>query len=176
MMLDGPRGSGFTADEGGAFRVSDEEDLRPALAELAQQVARRNADPDITLVEFARSDIIKALDAFGPAVLSSAHVVHVRATRQVRMVRLNSRAEPPRIQIAEPALTVTVSDNHRLPSIVADSIYQRDDFDRLRHFDHIKDRVHAIDNEIDDPGFRRLDEELTAMVEAIVRPYRNLIA
>ncbi|MFD1151366.1 hypothetical protein [Saccharothrix hoggarensis] len=176
MLLDGDRGHGFSADAGGAFRVSREENLGPALAALAQRVAQNRGETAVTLVEFARSDVVKALDVFGEAVLSSARVIHVRASTDVRSARLVSRAQAPRIQVAEPNITVTVSDDHRLPSIVANSLYVSDGFDRLRVYDRVAGRVHAIDNEVDDPSHTRLDEELTGFIEDIVRPYRALNA
>jgi dephospho-CoA kinase len=174
MMLDGDRGAGFTADTGGAFRVSDEEDLHPALTTLAQRVSRNQGGTRITLVEFARSDVVKALHAFGSGVLSTARVIYVRAPSEVRTARLEARARPPHIEVVEPGINVTVHDDHRLPRAVADSMYASDDFPRLRAHDGLVGRVHALDNEVDDPRHTRLDEALTGFVEEVVRPYRAL--
>ncbi|MBB5954302.1 dephospho-CoA kinase [Saccharothrix tamanrassetensis] len=176
LMLNEDRGRGFTADVGGAFRVSNEENLRPALDALAQRVWKNRATSAITLVEFARSDVIKALNVFGEAVLSSCHLIHVRASTEVRSARLGARAQPPRIQITEPDITITVSDDHRLPSVVANSLYVVDDYGKLRVHDSVAGRVHAIDNELDDPNGAEVDAELDGFIENIVRPYRTLVA
>ncbi|QFZ22891.1 nucleoside/nucleotide kinase family protein [Saccharothrix syringae] len=176
MRLDGNRGTGFTAEAGGAFRVSSEQDLTPALTALAQRVWRNQGGTPVTLVEFARSDVVEALNTFGAAVLSSARVIHVRAPAEVRSARLESRAQPPRLEVVEPSINVIVSDDHRLPSAVAESIYASDNFGRLRAHEGVVGRVHAIDNEVDDPGHARLDEALTGFIEEVVRPYRALSA
>ncbi|MFT7840083.1 AAA family ATPase [Saccharothrix sp. BKS2] len=174
MLLDGDRGLGFAPDAGGAFRVSGEEDLAPALNALAQRVWRNQGSTRVTLVEFARSDVVKALDAFGSTVLSSARVIHVRAPEEVRAARLESRAQPPRIEVTEPGINVVVSDDHRLPGVVARSVYASDGFSGLRAHEGVVGRVHAVDNEGDDPSGARLDEALTGFVEDVVRPYRAL--
>ncbi|CAL9346358.1 hypothetical protein SUDANB95_00373 [Actinosynnema sp. ALI-1.44] len=176
LKLDDDRGRGFVADGAGAFRVDSEENLRPALSALAQRVGQNHAKPSITLVEFARTDVAKALSAFGDAVLSSCQVIHVRASTQVRSTRLAARAQPPRVQITGPGITVTVSDDHRLPSLAAKSLYRADDYRRLRSHDSISGRVHAIDNDLDDPTWVAIDKELDNFIEGIIRPYRALAA
>ncbi|MEU4804886.1 hypothetical protein [Actinosynnema sp. NPDC023587] len=176
LLLDDERGHGFTADAGGAFRVASEENLRPALDALAQRVWRNISTSSITLVEFARSDVVKALNVFGESVLSSCHLIHVQASTEVRTNRLGARAQPPRVHITEPDITITVSDDHRLPSVVANSLYLADDFGRLRAHDSVAGRVHAIDNELDDPTCAKVDGELDGFIEDIVRPYRALAA
>ncbi|WNV91744.1 hypothetical protein [Umezawaea sp. Da 62-37] len=173
MMLDEQRGQGFSAELGGAFKVDHEENLHPALHALAHQVSKNRGEASITLVEFARTDVVSALKVFDAELLSNAHLIYVRASATTRSGRLDSRAQPPRIRIAPSGLSIVVPDDHRLPSS-AKSMYLTDDFDQVRVHEGIADRVHIIDNEIHDPTFARLDEKLDRFVEDVVRPYQSL--
>lgn len=121
IQLDEGRGDGFSPEQGGAFRVDSEKYLEPALHSLAKQVWENKSRTPLTLVEFARSDVVAALQVFGDEMLSSSQVIHVQASNAVRAKRLEARAQPPRIQVTNPAINVLVSDNHRLPSTAANS-------------------------------------------------------
>jgi hypothetical protein len=166
--------AGFSPDVGGAFRVDNERYLEPALHSLAKHVwANLNRTP-ITLVEFARSDMISALKVFGEEVLSHAQVIYVRASAPLRAVRLEARAQPPVTQISNTAIKVVVSDNHRLPSTAAKSLYVADNFANLAKERTLAGRVHQMENDLDDPAFVKLDEKLDAFIETVVRPYKAL--
>jgi len=175
ILLDDGR-TGFSPDAGGAFQVNDERILEPALHSLAQQVWANTRRTPITLVEFARSDMIAALRVFGEDVLSRAQIIYVRASAPLRAVRLEARAQPPRTQVSSAAVTVLVSDNHRLPSSAANLIYAADNFASLAAERTLDGRVYQLENELDDPAFVKLDEKLDSFVEKIVRPYRTLVA
>jgi len=174
MMLDEDCGQGFTAEHGGAFKVSREEDLRPALVSLAKRVWQNKGQTPITLVEFARTDVVHALKVFGAEVLENSQIIYVQASNEVRSTRLESRAQPPRIDVTAPGISITVSDDHRLPSVIAKSMYLADDFSRVRVHEGVANRVHAIDNEIDDPTHARVDEKLDGFIEDVIRPYKTL--
>lgn len=177
IKLDASHGEGFYPDIGGAFRVDTEKRLEPALHALAKRVWENRGRSPITLVEFARADLVGALQVFGDEVLASAQVVHVRASAEVRAVRLEARAKPPRIQVMAPTgINVEVSDDHRLPSTAAKSLYTSEDFTRLAKHRGLVNRIHQLDNEANDPTEALLDAKLDDFVDTIVRPYRTLAA
>lgn len=99
ILLDESRGSGFRPAAGGAFAVDNEVYLRPALHALAERVWANQSTARITIVEFARADIISALREFGDEVLRHSHLLHVDASAEVRERRLAQRAQPPDIQV-----------------------------------------------------------------------------
>ncbi|MET0136530.1 MAG: hypothetical protein ABW215_23325 [Kibdelosporangium sp.] len=173
INLDDGRGAGFTAHTGGAFHVRDERDLEPALQSLSRTVSRHRERTPLTLVEFARSDLVAALRVFGEEVLSSAHVIHVEASDAARTMRLTKRAQPPRVAIRGQGILVQPSDDHQLPTTAARSLYASEDFTRLRDLKEFEGRVHQIDNEADDAQFARIDEKLDAFIEDIIRPYKS---
>ena len=174
MLLGDGRGTGFSAQLGGAFQVEREENLRPALHTLGHRVWENRRSSPITLVEFARADTIGALQVFGDEVLAASQIIHVRAPDAVRAARLATRGEPPRISVAGQSINLVVSDEHRLPSNAADTLYRKDDFTLLKAQKSVSGRVHLIDNDTD--GRAHIDQQLTAFVEAVVRPYRGLAA
>jgi hypothetical protein len=174
MRLGDGRGTGFTAELGGAFQVDREESLLPALHSLGHRVWQNRSGTPITLVEFARSDTINALQAFGDEVLAAARIIHVRATDAVRAERLAKRGEPPRISVVGQSINLVVSDDHRLPSNAAEALYRTDDFALLKAQKNLSGRIHLIDNDAGDAT--TIDEQLTAFIEAVVRPYRELAA
>jgi len=138
------------------------------LHSLAKQVCENKGRAPLTLVEFARSDLVAALQVFGDEMLSSSQVIHVQASNAVRARRLETRAQPPRIQVTNPTINVLVSDNHRLPSTAANSLYRTDDFGRLQTHPSLAGRIHHIENEDDDPTLARLDDKLDGFVEDIL--------
>src|SRR5262245_12190656 len=123
ILLDETRGAGFSAERGGAFKVDNEVYLRPALHALAARVWVNRTATKITIVEFARSDIAAALREFGEDILLRSQLIYISADQETRLRRLHARAEPPRIQIADLAISVVVSDDHRLPSSAESSLY-----------------------------------------------------
>lgn len=172
INLDDGRGEGFAAHTGGAFQVRDEHDLEPALQELSKKVwASRDRTP-LSLVEFARSDLVSALHVFGEEVLSRAHIIHVQASEAARSLRLAKRAQPPRIVINGQNIVIHPSDDHQLPSAAARSLYTSDSFTRLQSLKEFSGRVHQIDNDSDDPAFALLDKKLDTIIADIIRPYR----
>ncbi len=174
IQLGEGRGEGFSPEMGGAFRVDSEKCLEPALHSLAKQVWENKCRTPLNLVEFARSDVVAALQVFGDEMLSSSHVIHVQASNTVRAKRLEARAQRPRIQVINPAINVLVSDDHRLPSTAASSLYLTDDFGRLQTHPNLVNRVHQVENNEDDPTLARLDDKLDGFIEGIVRPYKAL--
>lgn len=173
MMLDGERGKGFSAAQGGAFKVDSEDLLKPALNDMALRISGRRKQASIALVEFARSDIGPALGAFGQAITSSAQLIYVQTSAQTRTERLGTRSQPPRISLAANDIRITLSDDHRLPRAVAESLYLADDFTRVQAGSEVGDRWHVLDNDLDDRGHARIEEKLNGFIEDIIRPYRT---
>jgi hypothetical protein len=171
MLLDGDRGAGFSASQNGAFRIDDEDLLKPALNEMALRISGREQS-SIALAEFARSDIGPALTTFGQEVTSAAHLIYVRTSAGTRTERLRLRSQPPRINVMANDIRITLSDDHRLPPAVAESLYLTDDFDRVQADSAVGDRWHVLDNDVDDRGHTRIEEKLDGFIEDIIRPYR----
>lgn len=64
-----------------------------------------------------------------------------------------------------------VSDDHRLPSTVAESLYDADDIAALLRDRNLASRVYRIDNNADDPSGARIDRSLDDFITSIARPY-----
>ncbi|MGW4827262.1 hypothetical protein [Amycolatopsis sp. SB7-3] len=172
MLLGDGRGAGFSAQQGGAFQVEREDDLRPALHTLGHRVWENRRSNPITIVEFARADTIGALQVFGDKVLAASQIIHVRASDTKRSARLARRGEPPKISVTGQSISLEVSDEHRLPSNAADTLYSRDDFALLKAQKNIANRLFLVENDAEEKA--HVDEQVTAFVEAVVRPYRVL--
>ncbi|KFZ80349.1 hypothetical protein ED92_23620 [Amycolatopsis sp. MJM2582] len=172
MLLGDGRGTGFSAQQGGAFQVEREDDLRPALHTLGHRVWENRRSNPITIVEFARADTIGALQVFGDKVLAASQIIHVRASDTKRSARLARRGEPPKISVTGQSISLEVSDEHRLPSNAADTLYSRDDFALLKAQKNIANRLFLVENDAEEKA--HVDEQVTAFVEAVVRPYRVL--
>ncbi|MFJ4099816.1 DEAD/DEAH box helicase family protein [Amycolatopsis japonica] len=172
MLFGDGRGAGFSAQQGGAFQVEREDDLRPALHTLGHRVWENRRSNPITIVEFARADTIGALQVFGDEVLAASQIIHVRASDTRRSARLARRGEPPKISVAGQSISLEVSDEHRLPSNAADTLYSRDDFALLKAQKNIANRLFLVENDAEEKA--HVDEQVTAFVEAVVRPYRVL--
>lgn len=175
MRLDDSRGSGFEADERGAFRVSSEEHLQPALRSLAQQVWRSVNKHEVTLVEFARADILAALREFGENIFRRAHVIYVQAPSELREQRLHRREIPPVLQIDGLSVNITVSDDHRLPSTVGKALYGIDDVAELKKSKVWQDRFTYIDNDTDEGDWRRIDEQFDHFLRRVTKPYTTVL-
>ncbi|GAA3891295.1 hypothetical protein GCM10022243_65220 [Saccharothrix violaceirubra] len=166
--------TGFVAVSGGAFDVDDERRLEPALRRLSRQVLTTVDKPMVTLVEFARADVVAALLVFGEEILSRAQVIHVRASAARRAMRLEARAQPARVQVdGLRGVTVELSDNHLVPATAASSRYVGDDAAALAPHRVFDGRLHHVDNELDDPV--GLDRRLDGFVDDVIRPYRTLV-
>jgi dephospho-CoA kinase len=171
MQLDDGRGAGFSAEAGGAFRVEREENLQPALHELGRRVWQNHCGTPLTLVEFARSDVVAALQVFGDDVLSASQVIHVVAPETVRAARLTARGQPPRIHITGQSIHLEVSDDHRLPSTAAKTLYTGDNIAALKMQKTLQGRIHVIDNN-SDTGRERIDKDLDDFIENVVSHYK----
>jgi AAA domain len=161
----------FEPESGGAFRVSHEADLNPALHALAEPVWANKGKGVITLVEFARSNILTALQVFGDEVRARSQVVYVQASDARRQERLQARAQPPIIKVGEEVISVVVSDNHRLPSVAAAELYVSDDVERLLLDRHWRSRIFQLGNDFD--GRERVDEPLKNFSNKVVHPYAS---
>ena len=175
MQLGDGRGMGFSAEAGGAFCVDHEERLQSALHALGNRVWQNRRGLPLTLVEFARSDVVAALRVFGDEVLQAAQVIHVRAPDAVRAARLATRGQPPQIHVADQSIRLLVSDEHRLPSGAADALYARDNVSMLLEQKNLAGRVHLIDNG-GEADYDRIEAELDRFVSEVARPYRALAA
>lgn len=166
IKLAPPRGMGFEPDQAGAFMVSEENYLQPALKSLASRVMYGVTSQEVTLVEFARSDILAALQEFGEESILRSQIVYVEAPPHLREERLRRRARPPELAVSSAVtITVTVSDDHRLPSAVQTSIYGLDDIIALRSDPRWHGRVFTIVNDQDhSPQFEASLDEFIARV------------
>jgi dephospho-CoA kinase len=171
MKLEPARGTGFEARTGGAFAVSDERALQPALNALTQAAAGSLSDSEVVLVEFARTDIVAALEEFGD-IGNRCRVIYIQAPAQLRSARLSSRHEPPGSSTDGRTVTFTPSDNHMLPSNVERSIYPADNINRLMISPRWRDLIFWIENDIDDGGCK-INASLDQFVEKVVSSYRH---
>jgi hypothetical protein len=170
IKLSPSRGTGFESDEAGAFTVSGESYLQPALRSLAASVLSGLSSQEVTLVEFARSDILAALQEFGDESIQRSQIIYVDAPAPLREDRLRRRARPPELAVSGAVtITVTVSDDHRLPSAAQKSIYSLDDFATLRSDLRWRDRVFTIVNDKDhSPHFK---SEVDKFIARVASPY-----
>ena len=173
MRLGDGRGTGFSAEANGAFQVDCEENLQPALHALSKRVWQNRHGTSLTLVEFARSDVVAALRMFGDEVLSASQVIHVQASDAARAARLTVRGQPPRIHVINQSIHLVVSDDHRLPSAAAKALYASDNVVRLKAQKILEGRVHSIVNDID-ADWERIDKDLDSFIENVVRPYKAM--
>jgi dephospho-CoA kinase len=172
MRLGDGRGTGFFAEPSGAFRVECEENLQPALHALGKRVWQNRLCTSLTLVEFARSDIVSALQVFGDEVLSASQVIHVQAADAVRAARLSARGQPPRIQVINQSIQLIVSDDHRLPSMAAKALYVSDNIARLKAQKILDGRIHTIVND-NDVNCTHIDKGIDNFIENVVRPHKQ---
>jgi hypothetical protein len=172
LKMQPARGVGFEAELGGAFSVRDENTLAPALNALAHATFESVNEYEVTVVEFARTDLLGSLQAFAE-LRSPIQVVHVEASPPRRAQRLSSRAEPPQITVEEGSLRVALSDNHALPSVVNKELYGVDDVEELMRSAQWRDRIFKIDNDLDDGG-ARIAERLQAFMDGTVAAYRAI--
>jgi dephospho-CoA kinase len=170
IRLEPNRGDGFEAHPGGAFRIRQESDMTPALHALAQSVLDRVNENEVTLVEFARADLVSALQEF-EAIRTTSQVIYVSAPSALRAERIANRAEQPETLIDGASILLNLTDNHLLPSGVERDIYGVDDVDRLVASRDWRDRVTKIDNIGDDDG-ARIDAGLRAFIEKVTNDYR----
>lgn len=165
-----PQSGGFEAVEGGAFMVKDEETLSPALRSLAQAVRESMTRTEVTLVEFARADLLSALQEFSD-ISDRAYILHVDAPADLRAQRLRRRAQPPESAVDGGLVTLTLSDDHLLPSTVERSLYGLDDVDQLAKSARWRSRIVRLQNDQDDKG-RQVDDGIRSWVDRVLQPYR----
>lgn len=161
-----PDRRGFEACPGGAFVVSEEAALKPALQALDGAVRDSLKESEVTLAEFARSDLSAALDQFDD-IRICCRIIYVQAPAQLRSARLNKRIEPPELSVDGKSVTVTPSDNHRLPSTAERSLYANDDIEQLERSPHWRGRILRIDNDVDDGGIKinaKIDEFIAGLI------------
>jgi len=170
IRLSPSRGQGFEPDHAGAFTVSEENYLRPALSSLAQRVLANVASHEVTLVEFARSDILAALQEFGDDSIMRSQIIYVEAPESLRVERLHRRERPPELTVSGAVtITVTVSDDHRLPSVAQKSIYGLDDINVLRSDQRWRGRIFTIFNDKDDSS--QVETALDEFIPRVTAPY-----
>jgi hypothetical protein len=173
IRLAPPRGAGFQADQAGAFKVPAEDYLRPALNSLAARVLSSVGSQEVTLVEFARSDILAALQEFGEQSILRSQIIYVEAPQPLREERLRRRERPPELAVSGAVtITVTVSDDHRLPSAAQKSIYGLDDITVLRSDRRWRDRVFTIVNDQDSSP--KFEATLNDFIGRVTIPYMTL--
>jgi hypothetical protein len=162
--------AGFVPHAGGGFSAPDEAALAPALRALAQATRDSLAENEVTLVEFARADLVRALREF-ESLRSSARVIHVMASETLRADRLNRRAEPLESVLNDGSIILRPSDNHPLPSTAVRTLYRSDGITQLRMSRRWGNSIFEIDNGLDDGG-ARIDAALDEFVESVLNPYR----
>lgn len=173
ILLDDTRGRGFRPSLGGAFRVADEIHLKPALKSLAEQVWSSKSATRITLVEFARADMLDALREFGDDVLLRSQVIHVHAEPETRDRRLKVRATPPMIAVDQLSVNISVSDDHRLPTTAAGELYDHEGLDELLKYRALQGRIFQIDNNADTATQAETQERLSEFVNSVTKAYES---
>jgi hypothetical protein len=171
LKLNPPRGNGDRAHEGGAFAVREEGVLAPALRALATETRSGTPSSEVTLVEFARADLVFALQEFAEAA-PWARVIHVSAPEELRLARLNRRVTPPEVRVDGNTIKLKVSDNHLLPSVAERSLYGFDHVEELKKAHRWRDKIFEIDNSLDDAG-SNIEAGLTDFIETVIKPYRT---
>jgi dephospho-CoA kinase len=166
-------GNGFRAHDGGAFTVSSEKLLANALRMLHADVKEAMQSAEVTVVEFARADLITALHEFDD-IRSKSRVIYVKAPCDLRQERLAKRAVPPEIKVCGNAITVSLSDNHLLPSAAERTLYANDNAQVLRESANWRDRICDFDNETD--GNTIIEKRLDEFIQSILSPYRQVAA
>jgi dephospho-CoA kinase len=169
LHMDPPSTNGYDAYPGGAFVAHDEDALRPALRALAGEVRDATRVHEVTLVEFARSDLVAALGEF-EAIRCRSQVIHVSAPPEVRLARISRRARPPELKVVGEVIELKLSDDHLLPSLAERKLYATDGIDVLKTSRPWRDRVFEISNGVD--GDSHVDQELKRFVERVIAPYR----
>lgn len=170
IMLEPRRIDGFEASAGGAFAVKDETALRPALQALEAAVRASLKECEVTVAEFARSDYVAAFDQFDD-IRSRCWILYVQAPADLRADRLGRRVEPPELTVEGTSVTLTPSDNHRLPSVPLQSIYATDDIETLAKSRHWRGRIVRIENPVDDGG-AAIRARIEEFIVRVTDPYR----
>lgn len=169
LRVDQPSRNGYKAHDGGAFIAKDEATLSPALRSLERAVRDSLQDYEVTLVEFARADLVAALREF-ESVRCRSQVIHVSAPAALRLARLGNRAVPPEIGVARETITLTLSDNHLLPSLAEQTLYATDGIDGLKASPQWRNRIFEIDNGTD--GEAHIESILDQFVQKVLNPYQ----
>jgi hypothetical protein len=167
IMLEPRRVDGFEPCREGAFAVRDEAALRPALQALEAAVRDGLKDSEVTIAEFARSDLVAALNPCTD-IRTRCWILYVEAPAERRADRLGRRVEPPELTVDGTSVTLTPSDNHRLPSAPLESLYATDDIGELEKSWHWRGRIIRIQNPVDDGGTAiaaRLDEFIARVID-----------
>jgi len=169
LKLSPPRGNGFRAYEGGAFAVQAEKALIPALQALHGEARDSSQAREVTLIEFARADLAAALQVFDD-IRSRSRIIYVSAPAGLRQARLADRAVPPDVRVDGQTITLSLSDNHLLPTGVEQTLYASDDLDRIKTSAHWRDRIFEIENEFN--GSAHVDTKIREFIELVISPYR----
>jgi len=170
IKLEPLRVAGFETCTGGAFAVREEAALRPALQALEGAVRAGLKESEVTIAEFARSDLVGALDLFGD-IRCRCRIIYVKAPPELRSARLSKRIEPPELSVDGKSVTVMTSDNHLLPSAPMLSLYAADDIDKLERSPHWRGRILRIDNDVDDGG-AKIKAKIDEFIQEVVGSYR----
>jgi hypothetical protein len=160
----------YTANDDGSFTARNEEVLAPPLREVAGVVRDHAQLSRVTLVEFARADLLTALRQFESADLPS-QLIYVDAPAKLRLTRLNRRVVPPVTTVGGEQITISLSDNHRLPASARNALYAADDFPALKMSRDWHDRITEIKNSRDNDI--NVDAGISEFVNKIVDPYTS---
>jgi hypothetical protein len=125
---------------------------------------------EVTVAEFARSDYVAAFDQFDD-IRSRCWILYVQAPADLRADRLGRRIEPPELTVEGTSVTLTPSDNHRLPSVPLQSIYATDNIETLAKLRHWRERIVRIENPVDDGG-AAIRARIEEFVVRVTDPYR----
>ncbi len=169
LKLNPQNGNGFKAHEGGAFTVQHERTLAPALHALHSAVLDSMSRCEITLVEFARSDLAAALEVFDD-IRPRSQILYIRAAPDLRQARLAARAVPPEVRVEGQVVSLKLSDDHLLPEHAGRTLYQADGLESIKASAHWRDRIFEIDNEAD--GHAHADAKTSEFIDSIVGPYQ----
>jgi hypothetical protein len=143
--------------------------LAPALHALHSAVLDSMSRCEITLVEFARSDLAAALEVFD-GIGPRSQILYVGAAPGLRQARLAARAVPPEVRVEGQVVSLKLSDDHLLPEHAGRTLYQADGLESIKASAHWRDRIFEIDNEAD--GHAHADAEISDFIDSIVGLYQ----
>jgi hypothetical protein len=161
---------GFTAHGAGAFAVQSEKTLVPALQAMRAAIRDNSPAKDVTLIEFARADILAALQEYDD-IRSQSQLIYVSAQAKVREERLAKRAVPPEVRVEGQQITINLSDNHLLPISAEHGLYEHDNIELVKASASWRHKLFEIDNELD--GDIHVNKKIKEFIDAIIESYET---
>lgn len=144
----------FVPDMHGGFRVIDEtvfDDAIQKLKEICLLHMREQESPldsgPVVLLEFARSNYVKALNLFGKNIIEKSQIIYVDASENIRHERIKKRVEVSPIRRDLSSILLVASDDHFISDEAMESLYSDDDINTLVRSKTFNERLHHLTND-----------------------------